>query len=169
VAPTTTPRCPALQGEDVRFVPDSPVEEAGFEPLVPSDARFRGRILSVHPRQRRSRHERESKHEGALRLGGTEGSNLPSSSVESSANLIPRAAIDAAVRHERTTIQLSASTSPRIVAGFRRVDGQARILRNLHVSRDRHVGHCAGSASGHDDIAVDNSIQQADARSVSRP
>jgi len=35
VAPTTTPRCPALQGEDVRFVPDSPVEEDGFEPSVP--------------------------------------------------------------------------------------------------------------------------------------
>ena len=67
----------------VEFAPDSPLEEAGFEPLVPSDARFRGRILSVHPRQRRSRHERESKHEGALRLGGTEGSNLPSSSGES--------------------------------------------------------------------------------------
>src|ERR1700730_18813287 len=35
VAPTTTPRCPALQGEDVRFVPDSPVEEDGFGPSVP--------------------------------------------------------------------------------------------------------------------------------------
>src|ERR1700730_11669945 len=37
VAPTTTPRCPALQGEDVRFVPDSPVEGPGFEPSVPRD------------------------------------------------------------------------------------------------------------------------------------
>ena len=50
VAPTTTPRCPALQGEDVRFVPDSPVEggvycelvsEVGLRRLA-NKARFQG-------------------------------------------------------------------------------------------------------------------------------
>jgi hypothetical protein len=50
---------------------------------APAPQRFRARIMSVHPRQRRSRHERERQHEGAGRLRGTDGSNPASSSYES--------------------------------------------------------------------------------------
>jgi hypothetical protein len=50
---------------------------------------------------------------------------------------------------------------------FRSVDGQARTLRNPYASAHGHVGHGAGSASGHDDITVDNSVQRTDACGIS--
>jgi hypothetical protein len=52
----------------------------------PGEASFRGRIVSVHPRQRKSRRERERRHEDTGRLRGTDGSNPAPSSGESIAN-----------------------------------------------------------------------------------
>ena len=49
MAPTTTPRCPAPQGEDVRFVPNSPVEGSRFELPVPREIALRSRSgLALH-------------------------------------------------------------------------------------------------------------------------